>query len=123
MVADAFHLPFAPASFDLIHCSLFLHHFQDDAVIELLRCFGRVARRQVIVCDLERHPLAYYFLPATKWLFHWHPITLHDGPVSVKAAFKASELREFASAAGLSNIHVSAHRPAFRLCLIASPAG
>lgn len=123
VVADAFHLPFAPASFDLIHCSLFLHHFEDDAVIELLRCFGRIARRHVIVCDLERHPLAYYFLPATKWLFDWHPITLHDGPVSVMAAFKASELRELASAAGLSNIHVSVHRPAFRLCLTAAPAG
>jgi len=121
VVADAFQLPFAAESFDIVHCSLFLHHFEDSAIVELLRCFGRVARRHVIVCDLERHPLAYYFLPATRWLFRWHPITLHDGPISVAAAFKASELRDLAAAAGLRDIHVTVHRPAFRLCLTASP--
>jgi len=122
VVADAFQLPFRPASFDIVHCSLFLHHFDDRSAIELLRGFGRVCRRHVIVSDLERNSLAYYFLPATRWLFQWHPITLHDGPISVAAAFKAPELRELAAAAGLRNIDVSVHRPAFRVCLTAGPA-
>jgi 2-polyprenyl-3-methyl-5-hydroxy-6-metoxy-1,4-benzoquinol methylase len=121
IAADAFRLPFLPASFDVVHCSLFLHHFDDSTAIELLRSFGFLARRYVIVSDLERHPLAYYFLPATKWLFRWHPITLHDGPISVAAAFKARELRDLATAAGLRKIHITRHRPAFRLCLTAVP--
>jgi 2-polyprenyl-3-methyl-5-hydroxy-6-metoxy-1,4-benzoquinol methylase len=121
VVADAFRLPFLAASFDIVHCSLFLHHFENGRIVELLRSFGIVARRYVIVSDLERHLLAYYFLPATKWLFRWHPITLHDGPISVAAAFKARELRDLAAAAGLRDINVTVHRPAFRLCLTASP--
>ena len=42
---DAFRLPFRDRSFDFVFCSLFLHHFEDDAVVELLRAFGTLARR------------------------------------------------------------------------------
>jgi 2-polyprenyl-3-methyl-5-hydroxy-6-metoxy-1,4-benzoquinol methylase len=121
VVAEVFRLPFPPASFDIIHCSLFLHHFENKIVTSILASFGQLARRHVIVTDLERNPLAYYFLPATRWLFRWDPITLHDGPISVAAAFRADELRELAVAAGLRDVEVRTHRPAFRLSLIASP--
>ena len=50
---DAFHLPFADGAFDYTLCSLFTHHFQDEAVIELLREMNRVARRAVFVIDLH----------------------------------------------------------------------
>jgi ubiquinone/menaquinone biosynthesis C-methylase UbiE len=117
--ANAFHLPFRDDSFDFVFCSLFLHHFSNRDVVELLRSFRRVARRGVIVNDLERHPLAYYFLPATGWLFGWNSVTLHDGPISVEAAFTKNELMELARKAGLSNATVQVNRPAFRLALIA----
>jgi hypothetical protein len=84
----------------------------------LLSAFRRTARRQVIVTDLERHPLAYYFLPATKWIFGWDPITLHDGPISVEAAFRREELLTLAEKAGLMNVQVHRFRPAFRLALV-----
>ena len=118
---DAFHLPFAPASFDFVFSSLFLHHFEDDEVMRLLRAFGVVARRAVLAIDLDRGPFAYRFLPATRWLFHWHPITLHDGPISVQAAFHSQELANLARAAGLLHPVVRVHRPWSRLSLIATP--
>jgi 2-polyprenyl-3-methyl-5-hydroxy-6-metoxy-1,4-benzoquinol methylase len=121
VVADAFQMPFRSASFDIVHCSLFLHHFEDKDVTSLLASFSQLSRRHVIVTDLERNLLAYYFLPATRWLFRWNAITLHDGPISVAAAFRAGELRQLAAAAGLRDIEVRTHRPAFRLSLIASP--
>lgn len=121
LVADAFRLPFSARAFDVVHCSLFLHHFADEQVVALLRCFGETARRYVVLNDLERHPLAWWFLPATRAIFRWHEITLHDGPISVAAAFKAPELAALAAAAGLRGIRVRTHRPAFRLSLIANP--
>jgi hypothetical protein len=121
VVADAFHLPFARQSFDIVYCGLFLHHFSNDDVAALLRSFGVTARRFVIANDLERAPLAYYFLPATRWLLRWDPITCHDGPVSVQAGFSRSELTSLAHHAGLTNIDVRVYRPAFRLCLIGEP--
>ena len=121
VAGDAFRLPFGPKSFDVVHCSLFLHHFDDDQVVELLRGFGSVARKAVLVNDLERHFLAYHFLPATRWLLGWDPITVHDGPISVQAGFRACELRSLAQRAGLRDIRVQQHRPAFRITLTAQP--
>ena len=63
LVADAFRLPFRPASFDFVFSSLFLHHFTNDQVVELFRSFRAVARRAVLAIDLDRGPLAYHFLP------------------------------------------------------------
>jgi SAM-dependent methyltransferase len=121
LVADAFRPPFGRDSFDIVHCSLFLHHFEDDAVVDLLRTFGEMARVAVVVNDLERHALAYWFLPFTRPILRWDPITIHDGPISVQAAFIERELRDLAKSAGLGHIHTRVHRPAFRITLIARP--
>jgi len=119
VAADAFHLPFPSASFDLVLCSLFLHHFDEGEIVALLSAFARVARRAVIAIDLERDRLAYRFLPATRPLFGWHPITVHDGPASVAAGFRTEELRALAGLAGLAGARVRHHRPWFRLSLVA----
>jgi 2-polyprenyl-3-methyl-5-hydroxy-6-metoxy-1,4-benzoquinol methylase len=123
LIADAFELPFLPGSFDYVLCSLFLHHFSDEQVVGLLQSFYHAAKRALLVCDLERHIVSYYFLPLTKWLFGWQRITLHDGPVSVRAAFRSDELLTLANRAGIRDARVSVHRPAFRLSLIAKKTG
>jgi len=119
LVADAFHLPFRPASFDFVFSSLFLHHFTNDEVVELFRGFRALARRAVLAIDLDRGPLAYHFLPSTRWLFGWHEITINDGQISVAAALKKDELLALAARAGFSGARVRAHRPWSRLSLIA----
>lgn len=119
VVADAFRLPFRPASFDFVFSSLFLHHFSNDQVVDLLAGFRAVARRAVLAIDLDRGPLAYHFLPATRWLFRWHDITISDGQISVQAAFKREELLALAVRAGLGWARVKTHRPWSRLSLSA----
>jgi len=119
LAADAFHLPFRPASFDFVFSSLFLHHFTDQQVAELLTSFRTLARRAVLAIDLERGPLAYYFLPKTRWLFGWQDITIHDGRISVAAAMKKDELQALAMRAGFKGARVRVHRPWSRLSLIA----
>jgi 2-polyprenyl-3-methyl-5-hydroxy-6-metoxy-1,4-benzoquinol methylase len=121
VAADAFHLPFRRKSFDFVFCSLFLHHFTDQEIVGLLRGFGDVARRAVLVIDLERNPIAYYFLPWTKWLFGWDPVTVNDGPISVEAAFRSRELEELARRAHL-NPKARVYRPAFRIAMTATVA-
>jgi hypothetical protein len=116
---DAFALPFRDASFDYAFSSLFLHHFEDAEVVRLFGEMRRVSRRGVLAIDLIRSPLAYWFLPATKWLFGWDAVTVNDGPISFAAAFHAVELRRLAQAAGLLEVDVRSHRPAWRLALFA----
>ena len=119
VVADAFRLPFRASSFDFVFSSLFLHHFTNDQVVELFRSFRVMARRAVLAIDLDRGPLAYYFLPNTRWLFGWHDITISDGQISVAAALKKDELRTLAVRAGLDGAQVRVHRPWSRLSLVA----
>ena len=118
LVADAFGLPVAGRSVDFVFCSLFLHHFADEAVVRLLEGFQRVARYGVVINDLERHPFAHKSTAVFGWLFGWNPVTLHDAPVSVQAGFTAMELRGLAERAGLSGVRVRRHLPWFRLSMI-----
>jgi hypothetical protein len=118
VAADAFHLPFLPKAFDFVLCSSLLHHFPDSEVIKLAAGLRRVARRALIVLDLERHPLAYGFLPMTKRLFGWSPLTVHDGPVSVAAAFRPAELAALVRASGADSTIVHRHRPWFRISAV-----
>jgi hypothetical protein len=117
VAGDAFALPFAPKSFDFVFCSLFLHHFTNDQIISLFREFAKSARRAVLVIDLERNPIAYYFIPWTRWLFGWDPVTVNDAAISVEAAFHPQELESLAGSAGLKNPSTRTFYPAFRIAL------
>ena len=119
VAGDAFRLPFRPGSFDYVFCSLFLHHFQDMDVVRLLRGFGEVARKAVLVIDLERNPIPYYFIAWSRPLLGWDPVTVHDGAISVEAAFHRKELEELARQAGLRNPRARVFRPAFRIAMTA----
>jgi len=120
LIADAFQLPFPEESFDYVFCSLLLHHFTDDQVVVLVKSFYRLARKALLVCDLERHFIPYLFLPATRPFFRWHFATVHDGVISIRAAFVREELQGLFVRAGIRNAQVEAHRPAFRLTAIAA---
>jgi ubiquinone/menaquinone biosynthesis C-methylase UbiE len=123
LVGDAFRLPMREQSIDVVMCSLFLHHFSDEEAVELLERFRRVARRAVVVIDLERHAVARRFLPMTRWLFGWDPLTVHDGMVSVASGFRVKELESLARRAGLRHAVVRGHRPWFRLSLVSINGG
>ena len=119
VLADAFALPFGDGSFDFVYCSLFLHHFENAVVVELLRSFYARARRALLVCDLERHLVPWMFLPASRPFLKWNAITVSDGVKSVRAGFRVGELNALAERAGLRNIHMRRYRPAFRIALTA----
>jgi ubiquinone/menaquinone biosynthesis C-methylase UbiE len=117
--ADSMSLPFTDASFDFVTASLFLHHFRDDDVVRLLADFARVARRAVIVNDLARNLIPYYFARVTGPLLATSFLTRNDGPVSVLRGFTADELKDMAGRAGLRRFSVRKVFP-YRLLLIGS---
>lgn len=118
---DALRLPFATDAFDLVICTLTLHHFFGGDAVRALREMARVARVRVLVNDLERHLLNYWvarLLAATLW--RTSPVTRHDGPLSVRRAFTPGELRRLGEEAGLADLRVRRHFP-FRLVLEGRP--
>jgi 2-polyprenyl-3-methyl-5-hydroxy-6-metoxy-1,4-benzoquinol methylase len=122
VVADVLNLPFRPASFEVVTCNLFLHHFSGESALELLRALGTVASEAVLINDLERHLLPYLFIRCAL-PFARSRITRYDGPASVRQAYTRKELAELAAAAGYRDFEVE-RLPLFRLglCLWKKPA-
>lgn len=90
---DAFRLPFADRSVDVVTCSQVLHHFTEEEGAVVLSELHRVARQRVIVSDLQRSRIAAAGFWLASFPLGFHPITRHDGPVSVMRGFSAAELR------------------------------
>ena len=116
--ANSLSLPFAARSFDFVTASLFLHHFQDDDVVRLLADFARIARKAVIVNDLIRNLVPYYFTRIAGPLLAKSFLTRNDGPVSVLRGFTVSEMNELAQRAGLKKRELKQVFP-YRLSLVA----
>jgi SAM-dependent methyltransferase len=121
IAADAFRLPFADASVDLVTCNLFLHHFHDTAgqpaATALLREMIRVARQGVLINDLDRAWLPYLAIHVMGWGLGFSRITRYDGPRSVRQAYTRRELAALAQRAGAANFECHWYMP-FRLGLI-----
>ena len=98
--ADALNDPL-PEDYDVILCSLFLHHLDEEQAVNLLQRMGRASRCLVLVNDLIRSPLGYGLAWAGCRLLSRSPIVHFDGPVSVQGAFQLSEVRDLAARAGL----------------------
>jgi 2-polyprenyl-3-methyl-5-hydroxy-6-metoxy-1,4-benzoquinol methylase len=95
--ADALALPWDDGAFHAAMGCTMLHHFSRSDAVRIVAELGRVAGHTVVVTDLERSRLVLLgvrLLAATLW--RHHPVTRHDGPVSVRAAFTARELEEIA---------------------------
>lgn len=117
--ADALGLPFGDTEFHFALCSTALHHFDEmDDAVRVVRELDRVSSIGWIVNDLSRSRpalLGARLLAATVW--RAHPVTAHDGPLSVRRSFTADELRALASAAAIDGTTVHRHVP-FRLALV-----
>lgn len=92
VAASAMSLPFATGSVDVVTCSQVLHHFDDMEAEQLLRECTRVARRMVVVGDLRRSWLAVAGLWTTSFVLGFHPVSRHDGIVSILRGYTRDEL-------------------------------
>jgi len=108
LVADALNLPFPDSAFDLISCSLFVHHLSPDQVTQFARESLRVCRHAVLVNDLIRHPLHLALVYAGTPLYRSR-ITRHDAPASVRQAYTIEEMREFFGEAGAASVEIQRH--------------
>src|SRR5690242_11287832 len=81
--ADALSLPLADRSVDVVLCSQLLHHFDRDRGLALIAELDRVARHRVIISDLRRSWIAATGFAVAASVLRFHPITRHDGRISV----------------------------------------
>ena len=90
--ADVFKLPFKQKEFDAIHLSLFLHHFKEDEIKEILLQLSTLTKYGIIINDLQRSVFAFLGIKILTTLFSKSEFVKNDGPLSVKKGFKKFEL-------------------------------
>ena len=101
---------------DVIVSSLFTHHLDGEALVRFLAWMDGHARIGWLVNDLERHPLAYYGFSVLSRLAGWHSFVRHDGPISIRRAFSATDWRDYLAQAGVRDAQIRPWTP-FRLCV------
>jgi SAM-dependent methyltransferase len=120
LCGDARALPFPDRSVDIVLCSQTLHHFPDEEAVRVILELDRVARERVIISDIRRS----WFAAAGIWMasfpLRFHPVSRHDGVVSVMRGFTTSELRQLVWSAIGRRPQVR-RRPLFRVTASWSP--
>lgn len=100
-----------PVDFDIIFCTLFLHHLDEGDALILLAKMARASRRGVLISDLRRTTLGCFLAWAGCRLLSRSPVVHIDSARSVRAAFTTSEMRHLATRAGLEGATVTQHWP------------
>jgi SAM-dependent methyltransferase len=119
---DALAPPFRAGSFDFVLASQVLHHFTDDEIVDLLRGWGRLAHRAIIIADLVRHPLAYHGIRLLTRALTQNKLTRFDAPLSVQRACTIAEWRELMRRANIGKCRIEPALP-FRMLGVISVEG
>ena len=96
---------------DIVINSLFMHHFEESAVVSLLSRSAQLARVAVVADDLNRTQLGWFLAKTGCWLLSRSPVVHFDGPQSVRAAFTCTEIASIAKRAGLVDARLKKHWP------------
>lgn len=88
---DIFSDDFKKQSYDIVLCTLFLHHFKNNELISFLKMTIERATIGVVVNDLHRHKLAYYLFKLIGF-FVKNKMIREDGLTSILRAFKKKDL-------------------------------
>jgi 2-polyprenyl-3-methyl-5-hydroxy-6-metoxy-1,4-benzoquinol methylase len=107
---DALHMPL-PTDYDIITCSLFLHHLEAEQAADLLRRMAQAARSMILINDLIRSRLGYLLAYVGTRTLSTSYVVREDGMKSVRAAFTMAEARQLAEQAELKDAKVSWHWP------------
>jgi SAM-dependent methyltransferase len=116
--AAAGALPLRQGAADVAVAALTLHHLEPDAAVACLAEMTSAASL-AIVNDLLRTIPALTLVWLTTRLLRLHPISRHDGPVSVRRAYSAGEI---AALAGRAGVHARVRRYPLLARLVAEVA-
>jgi len=100
-----------PARFDVVMCSLFLHHLDEADAVAVLRSMVASAGRAVLINDLIRSRSGYLLACFGARLLTRSHVVHVDGPLSVAGAFTPCEVLQLCEQAGLTGSTLTRHWP------------
>lgn len=111
VVRDALREPL-PTGFDVVTCSLFLHHLSEDEGRALLANMQQATNHLVLVNDLSRSRFNFCAVWVACQLLTRSRVVHYDGPASVRSALTPQEALSLATEAGLVGAQVQHKFPA-----------
>jgi len=91
--------------FDIVLCSLALHHFDESSAVRVLKRCRDLSRRFVLVADLRRGLLATVGVYLLTAFIYRESMTRYDARLSAARAFSYRELESLAGRAGWRQFH------------------
>ncbi|MEC5165564.1 2-polyprenyl-3-methyl-5-hydroxy-6-metoxy-1,4-benzoquinol methylase [Flavobacterium sp. PL11] len=92
---DIFSESFQELKYEIVLCTLTLHHFKDDQINHLLKVFYNNAAIGIVINDLQRSALAYRLFQGLCFVFQLNDMSRQDGLTSILRGFKKQELINF----------------------------
>lgn len=94
---NIFDPAFKEEEYDIILCTLTLHHFKDEEIKDITANFLKQARIGVVINDLHRSKQAYFLFRAFCKVFIRNKIARDDGLTSILRGFRKKDIKHFAS--------------------------
>jgi Methyltransferase domain len=117
---DAAALPCRERGVDIVTSALTLHHLEPAQAAAGLREMTAAARIGVVVNDLLRRRLSLGLVWLVTRLLGCHPISRHDGPLSVRRSYSRDELQALAETAGARRLTIHEYPVLGRLVAVLS---
>lgn len=92
---DIFSKAFAEVNYDILLCTLTLHHFNNEEIETILNVFQKQAKLGIVINDLHRSSIAYRLFQLVCWVFQLNRMSREDGLTSILRGFKKKELEDF----------------------------
>lgn len=92
--------------FDIVLCTLTLHHFSDREILDLLRIYKSKAALGLVINDLHRSKTAYYLFKAVCFVFGLNRMSREDGLTSILRAFKKEDLQRYSRELGAPKVSI-----------------
>lgn len=101
LIEDIFDESFEQLHYDIVLCTLTLHHFKNDQIIKLLNIFKFNSKLGIVINDLQRSQISYRLFEALCFVFRLNKMSREDGLVSILRGFKKQELVAFSKQLGI----------------------
>ena len=103
---DVLSQDFENLQYDIVLCTLTLHHFKDSEIIQLMSIFNANSRVGIVINDLHRSAVAYRLFQVLCFIFRLNAMSRKDGLVSILRGFKKEELICFSEKLELKNYKI-----------------
>ncbi len=92
---DIFNKQFNELKYDIVLCTLTLHHFKNNEIENLLQLFYENSKLGIVINDLQRSAISYRLFQLLCFVFRLDEMPRKDGLTSILRGFKKQDLIDF----------------------------